>query len=97
MVWHTSYHTRPHSRLHPPATPPAGVLGPKLERPQVDAGISTEDWNVFLRRWEVFRAGSGIDAASAPAQLFQCVGGALGDCLLKSDPDTASRTLPELL
>jgi len=63
----------------------------------VDAGISTEDWNVFLRRWEVFRAGSGIDAASAPAQLFQCAGGALGDRLLKSDPDAASRTLPELL
>jgi len=75
----------------PPATPPAGVRGP-----QVDAGISTEDWNVFLRRWEVFRAGSG-DAASAPAQLFQCAGGALGDRLLKSDSDAASRTLPELL
>jgi len=80
-----------------PATPPAGVRGPKLERPQVDAGMSTENWNVFLRRWEVFRAGSGIDAASSPAQLFQCAGGALGDRRLKSDPDAASRTLPELL
>jgi hypothetical protein len=26
--------------------------GPKLDRPKVDIGITTEQWNVFVRRWE---------------------------------------------
>ena len=43
--------------------------GPKLERPKVNIGVSTEEWNVFSLRWEVFRTGSGI------AHLQQgCVG-----------------------
>ena len=43
--------------------------GPKLERPKVNIGVSTEEWNLFTRRWEVFRTGSGIDDESAPSQL----------------------------
>ena len=50
------------------------LRGPKLERPKVDVGVSIEELNVFVRRWEVFRTGSGIDNASAPSQLFQCAG-----------------------
>ena len=71
--------------------------GPKLERPKVDVGISTEDWHMFLRRWEVFKTGSGINDASASLQLFQCAGVTLGDSLLKSDPNAASRPLADLL
>ena len=71
--------------------------GPKLERPKVNIGVSTEEWNVFTRHWEVFRTGSGIDNASAPSQLFQCTGNELGASLLKTNPHTASSTLPELL
>ena len=71
--------------------------GPKLERPKVNVGVSTEEWNVFTCRWEVFRTGSGIDDASAPSQLFQCAGTKLGDSLLKANPHAASDTLPQLL
>ncbi|KAK3755963.1 hypothetical protein QZH41_005447 [Actinostola sp. cb2023] len=71
--------------------------GPKLDRPKVNVGVSTEGWNVFVRRWEVFRTGSGIDNASAPAQLFQCAGLELGDSILKANPDAASDNLPQLL
>ena len=71
--------------------------GPKLDRPKVNIGVSTEEWNVFTRRWEVFRTGSGIDEASAPSQLFQCAENELGDSLLKANPDAASSTLPDLL
>ena len=46
--------------------------GPKLTRPSIDVGVSLEAWNVFTRRWQVFRQGSGINEASATAQLFQC-------------------------
>ena len=30
--------------------PPSPIRGPKLERPKVNVGISTEEWNVFTRR-----------------------------------------------
>ena len=81
-----------------PATNPAPVpLGPKLERPKVDVGITDEQWNIFLRRWEVFRTGSGIDDESAPSQLFQCAGADLGDSLLKTNPNIVTKTLTQIL
>ena len=80
-----------------PATPPqnTALKGPKLERPKVEIGISTE--NIFNRRWEVFRAGSGIDDSSAPSQLFQCAGNELGDNLVKANPNATNETLPQLM
>ena len=77
--------------------PSAALRGPKLERPKVNVGISTEEWNVFIRRWEVFCNESGIDDASAPSQLFQCAGPELGDSILKANPNAPSNTLAELL
>ena len=52
---------------------------------------------MFIRRWEVFRTGSGIDDESAPSQLFQCAENELGDSLLKANPHAASNTLQDLL
>ena len=63
----------------------ASSSGPKLERPCIDAGVSLEEWNIFVRRWNVFRIGSGIDDSSAAPQLFQCATSTLGDALLKND------------
>ena len=71
--------------------------GPKLDRPKVDVGVSIEEWNVFIRRWDVFCTGSGIGAAQAPFQLFQCAGPELGDSLLKANPTVASGTLQDLI
>ena len=79
------------------APAPTAHRGPKLERPKVDVGVTIEEWNVFTRRWEVFKSGSGIDDASAPSQLFQCAGIELGDSLLKANPNVASETLTQLL
>ena len=50
-----------------------------------------------MARFYVFKAGSGIDDTSAPSQLFQCASKELGDNLLKSDADVASRPLTDLL
>ncbi|XP_068189722.1 uncharacterized protein [Antennarius striatus] len=71
--------------------------GPKLDRPRVDVGVSIEEWNVFLHRWEVFCTGLGIGVAQAPFQLFQCAGPELGDSLLKANPTVASGSLPDLI
>ena len=67
--------------------------GPKLERPRVESGISLEEWNVFQRRWNVYKPGSGIDDIQAPTQLFQCGNNSLGDAMLKVDPDMTTRSL----
>ena len=32
--------------------------GPKLERPHIDYGVSMKEWNVFTRRWRLFKEGS---------------------------------------
>ncbi|KAK2547281.1 hypothetical protein P5673_032838 [Acropora cervicornis] len=87
-------YTSPHTTG--PLLPPV-PRGPKLERPKVNIGVSTEEWNLFTRRWEVFRTGSGIDDESAPSQLFQCAENELGDSHLKANPHAASTTLPDLL
>ena len=34
-----------------------GPNGPKLTRPSIDVGVSLEAWNVFTRRWQMFRQG----------------------------------------
>ena len=92
-----SNHAFAHST--PPAEPPQAptLRGPKLDRPKVNVGISIEEWNMFARRWEVFRSGSGIDDTSAPSQLFQCAGPDLGDSLLKANPNAASESTTSLI
>ena len=93
-------HGLAHQNTAPTATasaPEPVLRGPKSDRPKVTVGVSTEEWNVFIRRWEVFHAGSRIDDSSAPSQLFQCAGPELGDSILKAKPDAASDSLPQLL
>ena len=49
-------HGLAHQNSQPVSTAQAPVAprGPKLERPKVDIGVTTEGWNVFVRRWDVF-------------------------------------------
>ena len=65
--------------------------GPKLDRPTVDVGINQEQWNIFVRRWDAFTAGSGLDPSSCSSQLFQCAGQSLGDSSLSPLLDATGR------
>ena len=69
-------HGLAHQNTAPAESPqPAPTLqGPKLERPKVDVFVSIEDWNVFVRRWEVFRTGSGINQTSALTSYSSVLG-----------------------
>lgn len=81
---------------HAQATAPSN-RGPKLDRPHIDIGVEEEVWNNFVRRWEAFRIGSGINNECASMQLFQCATEPLGDLILKSDPGIHSRPVSEVL
>ena len=83
-----------HALSHAQATASAR---PKLDRPRIDIGVEQEVWNNFVRRWEAFRTGSNISVDTASTQLFQCASEALGDLLLKSDPNIQSRPMQEVL
>jgi hypothetical protein len=71
--------------------------GPKLDRPVIEAGASMEEWNLFTRKWRIFKDGSHIDDKDASHHLFQCADGPLGDALLKTDPDIVSKNVGEML
>jgi hypothetical protein len=94
---HGLVHQSPPPAVAAAPTQAPTLQGPKLDRPKVDVGVSIEEWNVFIRRWDVFRNGSGIVTAQAPFQLFQCAGPELGDSLLKANPNAASESLPDLI
>ena len=80
-----------------PAGDTASHRMPQLDRPRVDVGVSLEQWNIFLRKWEVFRRGCGIDNGSAAFQLFQCAETDLSDSLLRAYPTVTSRPEAEVL
>lgn len=91
---HVIIHSNNNAR---PAANNSRVKGPKLERPKIDSGVSTEKWNAFVRRWETFRAGSDIDDASSSLQLFFCAGESLGDIILRAEKNFSSRPFADAL
>ncbi|XP_048576277.1 uncharacterized protein LOC125557593 [Nematostella vectensis] len=92
-------HNLVHRNEAQPGRLPANTAlkGPKLDRPKIDVSVTMEEWNIFTRRWEVIRAGSGIDENSAPSQLFQCAGTELEDSILKANPNAANESLTKLM
>ena len=71
--------------------------GPKLDRPTIETGVSMEEWIMFTRRWNIFKEGSQIADDNASHHLFQCADGALGDALLKTDPDIIRKDIDTVL
>lgn len=90
-------HTLIHSNVAPAPAAAVRARGPKLDRPRIECGVSTEKWNAFVRRWETFRAGSDIDAASATRQLFHCADETLGDIILRAESDFSSKPISDAL
>ena len=84
-------HALSHSRAVPHQSTQSSA--PRLDRPKVNAGISLEDWNVFQRRWNVFKTGSG----NISAEFFQCASEDLGDSLLKVDSAITNKPIDVLM
>lgn len=89
-----------HANVHtaPSAAPAAHRhRSPKLERPKIGLHATTEDWNAFQRRWQIYRVGSDIDAAAASTQLLECAHDQLTNVILRADPDFTTRSLDAAL
>ena len=59
----------------------------KLIPPSVDVGIDQEEWISFTMRWKQYCRGSQMCEEMQSLQLFQCASDALGNLLLKSNPN----------
>ena len=88
-----------HSHMHVNSAPPAApvIRGPKLERPKVELNSTCEDWNAFIRRWEIFRVGASIADNAAPGQLLECTTEQLDNILLRAHPEFTKKTLDDAL
>ena len=42
---------------------------PKIERPVIKKDTSEEDWNTFIKKWELFKRGTEIPGAQLTAHL----------------------------
>ena len=83
--------------VHPPTLATARPKAPPMIRPRIDSGVEPSAWTNFVRRWELFRAGSEISDDAAPRQLLECTSERLGDLVLKVDPAIGTRTIDEVL
>ena len=86
-----------HALTHTQTSNVSAASQPKLDRPRIDMGVEEEVWNGFVRRWEAFRVGSGINESTAPMQLFQCASDSLGDIVLKAHPDIQSKSVTDVM
>ena len=60
---------------------------PAIERPKISAGGTEESWSVFLKKWDLFKSGSKIQASQLNNHLFQCCETSLGDDLVRGTSD----------
>ena len=56
-----------------------------------------EVWNNFERKWNMYKEGERITGSDVSYHLFQCAESALGDALLKSDPNISNKGETEIL
>ena len=71
--------------------------GPKLDRTKVELGISMEQWNLLVRKWNVFKTGSDIANGLDSIQLFQCAEESLGDAMFMVDSDIIAKSTNDVL
>ena len=74
-----------------------GRKAPPIERPKVAAGGTEESWSMFVKKWDMFKAGSKIPAAQLTNQLFQCCVDSLGDDILRGLDNVANVSETDLL
>ena len=82
-----------HALTHQPGTAAAASTKqrpPKIDRPSVSRGSTEEEWNTFLKRWNIFKRGTAIPIGQLTTQLWQCCDKDLEDDLFKDVDDVST-------
>jgi len=83
-----------HALVHT-ATAPAKVE--KVCRPNIQSGVTSEDWQYFLRRWEGYKNATRIRDSEIRVQLLECCEENLRRDLHRSNPQIDSKDEPTIL
>ena len=70
---------------------------PKMPRPELAQDITEEDWQVFIKRWELFCRGTSLAPQQISAQLLACCEPTLHTALLREDPGIADKSEKDIL
>ena len=93
MIVHATTHQQPPT----PHVTTATRHAPKLERPKLKLNASSEEWNMFLRRWSTYKNGSHITDDVASSQLLECTTDELGDVVLRAYPSFTTKPINEAI
>ena len=70
---------------------------PKIDRPSISVGATEEQWNTFIKRWNLFKQGTDIPDGQLASQLWQCCDSDLEEDLFKDVNDITNMNEDALL
>lgn len=101
MVMHAmaNHQPQPQPRQAPPTVQVHAPQArqPRLDRPIIDLNCAPHEWQQFCRKFERFRIGSEIPAASATSQLLHCLSDKLYAATTRSTPDLEQMSVTDTL
>ena len=48
-------------------------LGERFKRPELKDKISEDEWNIFLRKWDLYKTSAGLDDEECIPHLYACL------------------------
>ena len=70
---------------------------PGMDRPRISFDSTAEDWQIFLRKWQLFKRGTSLPDDQITSHLWQCCESSLADALFQQVDDPTKITENELL
>ena len=67
----------------------------KMDTPKLQLGVDQQTWDQFMTRWKIFKTTMGVDGATAPSWLFNCLDKDLGDEVIKANPGNEPQSMTE--
>ena len=80
-----------------PAAPERFHKASPLYRPVLHQGVTEEDWEAFIRRWDLFRQRTTLAPRQAVAQLPACCEPELESAPFREDPRISDKTEADIL
>eukprot|EP00111_Clytia_hemisphaerica_P012758 TCONS_00037534-protein len=94
---HALTHTHAAAITQHRAPQPTKQKPPKIARPTISKDTTEEDWNTFVKKWNLFKNGTDIPATQITTHLWQCCDPDLETELFKDVKDIAATTEADLL